>query len=677
MLLTEPFTVEEFKQENNIPHIYENTSSLATEKINKILTRSYQWPIHHYKTVNGDAYKRITHALAWQNADTISTCTFVMVDGYSTLHSCTGISFDIDLDKSDASLLSPDKTGKLCVNKTLVRKRIIKNFPELADHVTNLTKSRNTGLSMFLSIVPFEMARLDVRKMATDIQHQIGDMLLSIGIGVDKGAYGLIRDIPNYLNPRLRGYRNAKKRFKRKAIVRLDGQGNPIRHPLSEMLKITKQYKSVWYETKSSHPEKYLAKHYDSELKLAHLYKSGHKSEEFKTQKEAAAFLDITLPTFRKWLRSSKLRPQCLTIEHSLVGYLITVCLSEVQVKRVDALLKGNMAKWILPLPEYVYDGMRNEYIWRCAATLKMSGYLLSEAIEIIGLLVMRIPEYQSSRNCRRFAEITDSIYRTREYVPGQYINLKQIPGLDDAINGVERGCRNPLLGILKDNCGIVEEEASNPKILKSVEIDQVKPSLFSVNVKYEYGKVRQTENVLDKEQKAIHRCAMETIVKPLIDPILNSNSFNVSGKGKYQWKSRKEQLGHVFNHSVKIDIKNCFPSVNHEILKSKMTDTLGIEIADRIFAAVTADRIIYGQIETRTRGIPLGSTFSNVLINLYFTEFDNWLEAKGFKFTRFVDDINVYGNNLDCLVKLVKDSEVFLKDRLKLELNHSKTRFL
>jgi hypothetical protein len=638
-------------------------------------------------------YREIRGDMAYWDAEFKSTWTVVDVqdeDGKITkvARECQRVVFDIDFKYTADKYkkLVTDKfynpstkrfelSSKWVICQTLVRNGVKADYPDIVVHFTNIDRSRNDGLSISIYFPSFLLENEIISHMARDAQEQVGCLLQHIGIGVDTAAYGLKRITPNENNQKFSGYKNKRKGYSKKEITRKYPDGSLSQKVISKLLDDLKKYKPIWDKSRKANPDKYLYADVAIETMLANLYRQGFKSQEFKSQKAAAEFLDICIPTFCTWLKGKA--PSCLTVERSLVGYMITLSMTSDQEKRARAVLThSDLDRWIFPHPTDVQDGIRNKYIWRCAATLKMDGMPEFEALEIMRELVKMIPGHETSKNCKNVAEIVGSIYRSRPYEEGRYKNLKPIPGLDAAILAVQIQKGNPLIGSRKvegENCDPVKSKTS-----KTVSLSQIVPTIFNAVDKFINGKWRITEKVSNDEQAEIQRAALPSIIYPILIPILSQNSHAyVPGKSNHSRNKQIEQLNHVFNHSLKLDVKSFFDSIDQTILKSKMLKAMGSEITEVIFAAITTDRVYNGELQKRENGIPFGSSFTPILSNLYLNDFDHWLEAKGVAFTRFSDDIQIFSHSKEKLVSTQEAIKQYLKENLKLTLNENKTQFL
>jgi len=638
----------------------------------------------HYREMRGDT--------AYWDAEFKSTYTvFEYKDENGNIkvaRECQRFAFDIDFKYTDDkykklvtgkfynySTKQFELSSKWVICQTLVRNGIKADYPDIVVYFTNIDRSRNDGLSISIYFPSFLLENEIISHMARDAQEQVGYLLQHIGIGVDTSAYGLKRYTPNENNQKFSRYKNKRKGYSKKEITRKYPDGSLSQKVISKLLADLKKYKPIWDQSRKANPDKYLYADVAIETMLANLYKQGLTSQEFKSQKAAAEFLDVHPQTFRSWLKGKA--PSCLTIEPSLVGYMITLSMTLDQQKRARSVLThSDLDRWIFPHPTDVQDGMRNKYISRCAITLKMGGTPEFECLEIMSELVKMIPGHETSRNCKHVADIVASIYRSRPYEEGRHKNLKPIPGLDEARVAVVIRRGSLLIGSLK-----VEGENGNPvksKTSKTVSLSQIVPTIFNAKDTPGNGKWMITEKVSDYKQAEIQRAALPSILYPILIPILSQNSHAyVPGKSNHSRNKQIEQLNHVFNHSLKLDVKSFFASIDQTILKSKMLKAMGSEITEVIFAAITTDRVYNGELQKRENGIPFGSSFTPILSNLYLNEFDHWLEAKGVAFTRFADDIQIFDHSKEKLVSTQESIKQYLKENLKLTLNENKTKFM
>lgn len=135
---------------------------------------------------------------------------------------------------------------------------------------------------------------------------------------------------------------------------------------------------------------------------------------------------------------------------------------------------------------------------------------------------------------------------------------------------------------------------------------------------------------------------------------------------------SRMVSLNHTRTAWVlKCDIRKFFASIDHSILKGILARYIPDEDIKGLLGV-----IIDSFSSTRPGvGLPLGNLTSQLLVNIYMNEFDQFtkhqLRAK--YYIRYADDFVVLSEDRDWLVSLLPRIEAFLKKRLHLTLHPNK----
>lgn len=120
----------------------------------------------------------------------------------------------------------------------------------------------------------------------------------------------------------------------------------------------------------------------------------------------------------------------------------------------------------------------------------------------------------------------------------------------------------------------------------------------------------------------------------------------------------------------LKCDIRKFFASIDHEILKSILrkhiydSDTLNLL------------NVIIDSFHTQEhKGLPLGNLTSQLLVNVYMNEFDQWVKhiLKAKHYIRYADDFVFLHTNKSILEDYLKDVHIFLDTELKLKLHPKK----
>ena len=128
----------------------------------------------------------------------------------------------------------------------------------------------------------------------------------------------------------------------------------------------------------------------------------------------------------------------------------------------------------------------------------------------------------------------------------------------------------------------------------------------------------------------------------------------------------------------LKCDIKKFFDSIDHKtlfkILKKYIDDEEILWLLSRIISSfVSTSHLSYG-VDIK-KGLPLGNLTSQLLVNIYMNEFDQFVKHKlKFKYyIRYADDFVFLSHDKSHLTHLRYGVDVFMRERLKLELHPDK----
>ena len=129
------------------------------------------------------------------------------------------------------------------------------------------------------------------------------------------------------------------------------------------------------------------------------------------------------------------------------------------------------------------------------------------------------------------------------------------------------------------------------------------------------------------------------------------------------------------YNAIIKIDIKDFFPSIDHEILIKKLRgNNIDDRITNLVHRAITCEILFDGfkdmSYKNSGKGIPQGLPISNILAEIYLFEFDRKHKNNlNYKYFRYVDDILVLCDISDTR-GLLGDLEIDLKKRCLLNVH-------
>lgn len=208
------------------------------------------------------------------------------------------------------------------------------------------------------------------------------------------------------------------------------------------------------------------------------------------------------------------------------------------------------------------------------------------------------------------------------------------------------------------------------------------------VNKTYIHGGYKSF-NISDPKPRIIHKATVRdrllhhllyTQLCPYFEKKFIHDSYSCRlGKGTHRAMDRFKDFGCEVSKNnsrtcwvLKGDVRKFFASIDHSILK----DVLDKYIDDKDLLKLLS--VVIDSFATEGRngvGLPLGNLTSQLLVNVYMDEFDQFVKRDlGVKFyIRYADDFVILSSDkkdLECIVPLLDD---FLKNKLKLTLHPDK----
>jgi len=203
---------------------------------------------------------------------------------------------------------------------------------------------------------------------------------------------------------------------------------------------------------------------------------------------------------------------------------------------------------------------------------------------------------------------------------------------------------------------------------------------------KYQHGGYHAF-NISDPKPRNIHKAsvrdrllhhAIYRILYPYFDQKFIHDSYSCRlGKGthkavnqfrKYFWKVSKNNTRTCW--VLKCDIKKFFASIDHNLLRYIVTKYIPDEDINWLLS-----QIIESFHTTSGKGLPLGNLTSQLLVNIYMNEFDQFVKhvLKVKYYIRYADDFTmIYHSNKE-LEELVPKISLYLQNNLRLELHPNK----
>lgn len=195
----------------------------------------------------------------------------------------------------------------------------------------------------------------------------------------------------------------------------------------------------------------------------------------------------------------------------------------------------------------------------------------------------------------------------------------------------------------------------------------------------------------------AIYRALYPFFDRKFID---DSYSCRV-GKGTHRAINRFREFGRIVSKNnrktcwvLKGDIRKFFASIDHEILKRVLRrhikdndvnwllgqiissfETVIANESEAIFCGRGKIAMPLQARDDRKRGLPLGNLTSQLLVNIYMNEFDQFVkrELKCRFYIRYADDFVILHESRSFLENLIPKLELFLAEKLKLSLHPDK----
>lgn len=197
----------------------------------------------------------------------------------------------------------------------------------------------------------------------------------------------------------------------------------------------------------------------------------------------------------------------------------------------------------------------------------------------------------------------------------------------------------------------------------------------------YEYFRIT------DPKLRDIHKASVQDrlvhhAVCRVLYPYFNKKFIHDSyscrlGKGSHKAINRLRSFAYIEsrNHTrtiwaLKCDVKKFFASIDHDILLQILSKHIKDE--NVLFLLET---IINSFNTVSGKGLPLGNLTSQLLVNIYMNEFDQFVK-RGLKikhYIRFADDFILLSHDKSALITNIRYIVCFLKEKLKLTLHPDK----
>ncbi len=188
--------------------------------------------------------------------------------------------------------------------------------------------------------------------------------------------------------------------------------------------------------------------------------------------------------------------------------------------------------------------------------------------------------------------------------------------------------------------------------------------------------KPRQIHKSLVRDRLLHH--AIYRQLYPSFDKTFIADSFSCRlDKGSHKALNRFRKFGYKVSRNntracwiLKCDIRKFFENIDHDIL----LEILKKYIPDRNIIWLL-ERVIFSFSAAPGRGLPLGNLTSQLFVNIYMNEFDQFVKhkLKAKYYIRYADDFVVFSHDKERLEETLPKIADFLEEELRLKIHPDK----
>lgn len=228
----------------------------------------------------------------------------------------------------------------------------------------------------------------------------------------------------------------------------------------------------------------------------------------------------------------------------------------------------------------------------------------------------------------------------------------------------------------------------------------QLEENIFRLHRDLKYGRYKHSAYspfyIYDPKQRLIHKATVRdrvfhhatcVVLNSIFEPMFIANSFSCRiGKGTHKgvnvlekvlWKVSRNSTRPCF--ALKCDIHKFFDSVDHGVLLNMLGRRIGDQKAMWLLKEIVGSfskGVAERESNTVGRGMPIGNLTSQLFANIYLNELDQFIKhnLKIKHYVRYTDDFVIVADDEQYLIGLIDPIEVFLKEKLCLNLHQKKT---
>jgi len=171
---------------------------------------------------------------------------------------------------------------------------------------------------------------------------------------------------------------------------------------------------------------------------------------------------------------------------------------------------------------------------------------------------------------------------------------------------------------------------------------------------------------------RLVQQAILQTL-QPIFEPTFSSSSFGFRpGKSALDAiEQASRYVGEGKRFVVDVDLEKFFDRVNHDILMSRLSRSIGdLRLLRIIRRFLQAGLLRGGIVSAREEGTPQGGPLSPLLSNVLLDDLDKELESRGHCFCRYADDCNVYVGSAAAASRVLASITTWLAKNLRLAVN-------
>lgn len=166
-------------------------------------------------------------------------------------------------------------------------------------------------------------------------------------------------------------------------------------------------------------------------------------------------------------------------------------------------------------------------------------------------------------------------------------------------------------------------------------------------------------------------------VMTPIYEPRFSDSSWGFRpGRSAHDAvRAGQEYARNGKDWLVDIDIEKFFDRVNHDILMTRIGETIRDKrVLKLIGRYLRSGVMVNGVVMDSNEGTPQGGPLSPLLANIYLDPLDRELERRGHSFSRYADDCNIYVGSEPSAKRVMDTITGWIVRELRLKVNVQKS---